>query len=230
MTSHPSLVINSLHLKNLRLQIGWTEAELARRSGYSERLIRKAESGGKIRHEVVADLAICLSEGGKPVTIEELTQNPLLIAQWWMSAFDRLGRDMLAGFDHYFTSDFVFHCAGSTSGSFPFNGTWYGLVGHQQWLNHFFDIMERIPGIDVTYTVGTEMVSARWNETVKIHGVLCPPVRINMHFFFRDGRICRMEDDYDTKKGDDQLKIVMEQIGQHQSGNQQSGNLVQQPN
>ena len=220
MKPQPSLVVNATLLKRIRLQRGWTQAEMARRAGYSERLIRKAELGGKIRYEVVADLAACLSEGGSFVSIEDITQDPLRIAQWWMNTFDQVGRTMLAGYEHYFTSDFVFHCAGSTSDSFPFNGTWHGLEGHQEWLDLFFGIMERVQGIDVTYTVGTDMVSARWNETVKIHGILCPPVRVNMHFFFRDGRICRMEDDYDTKKGDDHLRAVMEQVGQQQSVNQ----------
>lgn len=219
MKPQPSLVVNATLLKRLRLQKGWTQAEMARRAGYSERLIRKAELGGKIRYEVVADLAACLSEGGNPVSLENITQDPLRIAQWWMIAFDQQGREMLTGYEHYFTSDFVFHCAGNTEDSFPFNGTWHGLVGHQQWLDLFFGLMERVQGIDVTYTVGDDMVSARWNETVKIHGILCPPVRVNMHFFFRDGRICRMEDDYDTKKGDDQLKAVMEQIGQQVPAN-----------
>ncbi|MFN3148584.1 helix-turn-helix domain-containing protein [Bremerella sp.] len=52
-------------LRELRLNNGWTQAELAKRAGYSERLIGKAESGSPIARDTIVDIADALSESAQ---------------------------------------------------------------------------------------------------------------------------------------------------------------------
>lgn len=60
-------------LKELRKKKGWTQQELAYRSGYCERLIRKAELHGNVSEETLEVLAITLSDAQHQVTVEELS-------------------------------------------------------------------------------------------------------------------------------------------------------------
>ncbi len=60
-------------LKELRKRKGWTQQELAYRSGYCERLIRKAELHGTVSEETLEVLAITLSDAQLQVTVEELS-------------------------------------------------------------------------------------------------------------------------------------------------------------
>ncbi len=187
MVKHlPSYLINGEVVRQLRLQNGWTQKEFALKAGYSERLIRKAELGGCLRFSVIEDLAECLSDGNETITFEKLVLNPLRVAKLWTTNFDIHGVNMLEHVKHTMDNELVFRCGGSQK-VFPFDGEWHGIEGHQRWLNAFFHEFERVPGISVTYSIGDEIVSARWLETVKIKGVLCPPVQINFHFFFRNG-------------------------------------------
>ncbi len=180
---YPTVAVNPRLLRQLRSARGWTQEELGKRAGYTGRLIRKAELGGRIRLVVLQDIAESLSTATEPVTVEMLSHDPQRIAQLWMTSFDELGVGMLSRLKDYLADDFVFQCAGNVS-TFPFNGTFYGIEGHQRWLDAFFGCFVRKQGIDVAYTSGPDSATARWLETVTMYGILCPPVRVNLHFFF----------------------------------------------
>ncbi len=55
--SSRSVLVHGRMIRSLRKMHGWTQAELAKRAGYSERLIRKAELGGRLMPETIADLS-----------------------------------------------------------------------------------------------------------------------------------------------------------------------------
>lgn len=59
-------------LKRFRKLRGWTQQELADRSGYCDRLIRKAERGGPISMEALQVLAMTLCDDGLIVTANDL--------------------------------------------------------------------------------------------------------------------------------------------------------------
>jgi len=65
--------INGPRLRAARLDLGWTQAEFSRRSGYSERLIRKAEASGYVRVFTLNDLAGTLLEAGLSISASGLT-------------------------------------------------------------------------------------------------------------------------------------------------------------
>lgn len=208
MNQQPSVELNPELFRAARLERGLTQRELANLAGYSERVIRKAEMGGRVRFQLACDIAEALSTPSRPVTIEQLCFPPLAAAKRWMETFDQFGVDMLQHIRPLLSEEIVFVCEGSKE-TFPFNGTWHGLEGHQGWLDAFFGIFERVPGISPVYLLGDGIVSARWNETVKIAGVLCPPVRVCLNFHFQDQRIVRIEDDYNIEAGADHKERIL---------------------
>lgn len=200
MNHTASYRVNAELIRRLRLKRGWTQNEFAKRSGYSERLIRNAELGGPIRASTLVDLAKCLSCEMEEITFQQLTCEPISVAKKWTSSFDTLGVKMLDEFRSHLAADLVFVCAGNKD-VFPFHGVFYGIEGHQKWLDAFFGVFVRVNGVDATYASSENYSSARWFETVVFQGVKCPPLRVNMHFHFRDGLVYRIEDDYDTAAG-----------------------------
>ena len=74
MSSNAKLhAVNGVVVRSRRKQLGWSQVELGQRSGYSERVIRKAEAGGTLRFQTIKDLAMTLSLGGLIVSFQDLT-------------------------------------------------------------------------------------------------------------------------------------------------------------
>ena len=195
-----SLHINVLLLRKLRRKRGWTQRDLAEKSGYSERLIRKAEHGGTLDIETIRNLAESLSTEDDPISFEELASDQLSIAKLWVDALNHFGVGMIPVVAPYLSDKFVFNCPGDPSTA-PFIGMWEGLEGFKQHVDAYFQVFRRVPNDNVTFTIGENLVSARWQESGYLGDELVGPVRINMHFHFRDGKICRIDDEYDVQGG-----------------------------
>lgn len=67
-----TVAVNGQQLQSLRLQAGLTQEELARKSGYSDRLIRKAEASGLLRRSTIAHLTAALSTCDRKVNADDL--------------------------------------------------------------------------------------------------------------------------------------------------------------
>ncbi len=194
------VAINGPELRALRVARGWTQSELAKSAGYTERLIRKAEKGGHLDASTILNLAEALSTPESPVTTTQLTMDIASIARKWVESFDQRRREMLSEIEPYLASDFVFVCPGDPEMA-PFVGIWNGADGLQKWLNAFFDFFEGCRNTDMEYSRGVNQVHVRWFTHCTLQGVACDPVRINMHFHFVDGLISRIDDEYDTHAG-----------------------------
>ena len=72
--------VNGQKLQVLRQLAGLTQEGLAEKSGYSDRLIRKAEASGPLRKSTIADLAAALSTGSQTVTGDDLVFSQELIS------------------------------------------------------------------------------------------------------------------------------------------------------
>jgi transcriptional regulator with XRE-family HTH domain len=201
MSSHSRfVVVNGVELRKLRLARGWTQTQLAKLSGYTERLIRKAEHGGSLDMSTILDLAETLSTPEYRVPLELITIDIVSIAKKWVESFDKLHRKMLPEIEAYLADDFVFNCPGDPAMA-PFVGVWERREGLQKWLDTFFDFFEEIENTELEYLEGENRVHARWVVHCKLKGQPCAPVRINMHFRFVDGLISRIDDEYDTHGG-----------------------------
>jgi len=84
--SHPrSIPCNGAVVRRLRKRLGLTQAQLAQRSGFSERLIRKAEASTPISLKTVRSLAIALSCEDKKVDPNVLICSPIETAKRLLS-------------------------------------------------------------------------------------------------------------------------------------------------
>ena len=189
--------VNGRELRIRRLSRGWTQRQLARSAGYTERLIRKAEIGGTLDIKTVQDLAEALSTPDNAVAVASLTVDIAAIARRWMEAWAQHEAQMVSKIESYLAEGFEFVCPGEP-GTVPFVGTFKGTFGLQQWMELYFSHVQREQNMPVEYMVGDDSVIARWLECGTYLGVPAPPVRINLHFRFVGGLIARIVDDYDT--------------------------------
>ena len=75
-----------LLFRQLREQRGWTQATLAAKSGYSLRLISKMEAGKSVSPQSHQDVADALSLPERPVSVDDLTSNPVGLARQYIAA------------------------------------------------------------------------------------------------------------------------------------------------
>lgn len=126
--------VNGPKLQALRLQAGLTQEELAELAGYSDRLIRKAESSGLLRISTIRILAQTLSERGLKVTAEDLTFLPRLVAieicRLLLTSGPQ-GFDVIKARIH---ESFELHVCGDAP-AIPFSGTFAGIDGLRQFMN-----------------------------------------------------------------------------------------------
>ena len=205
------VVVNGHELRKLRLALGWTQVRLAKLSGYTERLIRKAEHGGSLDMSTLLNLAEALSTPESRISVDSLTIDIVTIAKKWVDSFDSLKRKMLPEIENYLAEEFVFHCPGDPAMA-PFVGIWKGRDGLQKWLDAFFDFFDDVNNTELEYLEGEDRVHARWVVYCSLKGTACAPVRINMHFQFVDGLISRIDDEYDTHGGAVAIEVAKEKL------------------
>src|SRR3712207_1925771 len=101
------LVCNGVLVRFYRQQRGWTQPQLATRAGYSERLVRKVEKGEPIRRSSIEHLAQALSTEELPLYWADLTTDPLAVAQAFVRAYLRHGRNAAEACSHLCHPDVV---------------------------------------------------------------------------------------------------------------------------
>lgn len=191
--------INGKQLTKYRINRGWSQSELARRAGYSERLIRKAESSGSLSVSTICDLAEALSVDGNCVKLQQLLTDYISIAKSFMDAYDTLGNKMVPQC-HQFLSPDLKVCSPADPKQVSFAGLWHGVTGLQTYLNHFFSHFGRsYHSGPPTYLAGEERVSARYYECFSYSGTTFPPIWVHRHFQFEDGMIVCISDEFDTR-------------------------------
>lgn len=190
--------VNTQVLRELRVKRGWSQKELAEKAGYTDRLVRKAEFGGKLDVETIRNIAEALSTLEEKVTLDLLTSDVLSIAKTFMQLFDQLGAGMVPAIEHYIAPDFVLHVTSSVE-SLPLQGTWNGKQGFQAFLDLFFGTFSRDPKtLAPLYAVGTDFVVARYMD--RLHTPHRPDelIQVYRHFRFRDGLLSRIDDLYES--------------------------------
>lgn len=177
---------------------GWSQKELSRRSGYSVRVIRKAECSGTLKVETIQCFCEAFSQAGGVVTLEQLTRSKLDSAKKVVEAYDNYGIEMLDHCSDYLTSDIVYNIHADPA-RVPYAGKWVGLDGFQKFLDIFFSIFVRQPGIlKPSYMVGDDRVHARFLDQAVCNGVETPWIYINLHFQFRGDLVCQMDNEFDS--------------------------------
>ena len=125
-------------LRHHRRSRGWTQAQLAARSGYSERVIRKAEAGGLVRPCTLEVLAETLATPEQPLTPADLRGEPLAVVQayWRLRELHSYGYPSHCG--HLLHDDYVLEVHREDAGD-CIAGVWRGVEG----LNALFEQLGR---------------------------------------------------------------------------------------
>lgn len=197
-------------LIQLRKQKGWTQTDLARISGYSERLISKAESGGSLSQAALEVLAEALSSPEQLIRFEDLTCDPLKLAREFIQALYVHKKSAFEKVRYFLDDDAVFKMAGDPQ-VIPFAGEHRGIVAIERLFHIFFSVLEVPPDID--HMSNFEFIS-RGNEVIVwgvswLHPVGHPldkPMPFSNLIRFRHGKLFFLDDHFDT----DQAKRVVE--------------------
>ena len=193
-------------LKFLREKLGLTQAELAKSAGYSDRLIRKAESGHSISSETVEVLAEALTTEQQKIYPEDLISHPAELAKQYIAAVYIHQADVVSKVRHFLDEDVVFKINGDPQ-TIPFAGIHCGIDTLDRVFRElFFTCLEVPRGHDHSphyqyISQGTEVVV--WGESW-IHPIGRPlekPMPISNLMKFRRGKMIYMEDNFDTEYG-----------------------------
>lgn len=191
-------------LRQLRLRNGWTQADLARRAGYSERLISKAEAGSPIARETISDLAEALSSEEEKLHWEDLACDPVQLAQRYIYAFHVHRQNTIEVLEDMIDPEVVFRIAGNPA-EIPFAGEHHGIDAVRQSFKIFFSVLE-VPEHDFEKCfqyIGQGPNAIIWGESW-IHPIGRPlqsPIQISNLLKFRRGKLIFLDDCYDTAAG-----------------------------
>ena len=145
--SSVTVPVNGQRVQSLRQSAGMTQEELAKKAGYSDRLVRKAEASSPLRKSTIADLADALSTATQKVTADDLVFSRELISRD-VASFILNGSlsppDALSDLIH---PRFVLRAAGQDMG-IPFAGDVKGASACQSFrdrLNAAFSVVHFLP-------------------------------------------------------------------------------------
>jgi transcriptional regulator with XRE-family HTH domain len=198
-----SVPCNGELLRYFREQLGWTQDELARRAGYSKRVIAKAEASGSLHPDTLEVLAATLSVSGKRVYPEGLAASPKALAERYVETFRRYEHELAARCRDFLADDMVCLVAGGDA-SVPLSGTYRGPEGFDSYCRSFFEIFER-PDKDFyqpqIVAEGNHVVITGW-EFIQLRAIPKhpdePPGWLVQDLQFSRGKLVRLELLFDT--------------------------------
>ena len=85
---------NAKLVRSLRKQVGWSQEELARRSGLSVRVVAKIEAGDGVSERTIAALVHAFNQAGVQVDAADLTCNPESAARRFLSSYAEDGPEL----------------------------------------------------------------------------------------------------------------------------------------
>jgi len=178
-----------------RTQLGWTQAQLANRSGYSLRVIGKAEMGAPILRSTAEDIAEALQ-----IEVNKIIFDPAGVAEAFVDAMHGPPQDFLDQIPKFFHADCVVNMAGPEE--IPFSGIYHGVKGALKCFEIFYSILET-PDHDhrpyYEYFGYDDFALAHGETWTKPKGVtIDKPVKLSLKFKFKDGKIIRFDDIFDT--------------------------------
>lgn len=213
MTKSRFHAVNSKLLRSLRRRAGWSQAELGKRAGYCERVIRKAEAGGKLSMETIENLAQTFSNASILTTTKELIYSEELLARTFVESYDGHGVGMLDHCGDHLAPEFVFNVPAKKS-VLKLAGAYNGKGEFQTFLNRFFSFFSRRPSsLATTYLMGEDRVLAHFEDTLCFHNHDLPPIWVNLHFYFRDGLISRIDHQFDYVAVVTAIKEIRNKLG-----------------
>lgn len=186
----------------LRERKGWTQQELAAASGYSERLVNKAESGRPISTSAIETLADALSTDGDPVYLEDLVCDVVALAKEYIAALYVHQAQIVDNIRHFLDDDVVFRVSGDPA-VVPFAGEFRGIAEVERGFGVMFSVLEAPRDHDYAacysyLAKGKEVIV--WGDSW-LHPIGRPlkePMKISNRLTFQKGKLVLFEDVFDT--------------------------------
>ena len=186
-------------LVELRKKLGLSQNELAKKAGYSERLIRKAESGEAITSSAIKDIAMALSINGHVVHPEDLICNPTQLTKLFLQSFATFESEMATHVKHFIDEHFTLNCAGDP-GKIPFAGERNGIEGLSLWARCFFNTPIRpLKDFSMPDIISDNNKVIAWGHFwAHTSDLQLPPIWVIQKFVFLKGKLIRLENLFDT--------------------------------
>jgi len=184
-------------LRFLRSKKGWSQKRLAKESGYSERLICKAEAGLSVSSEAIEVLAKALSTEDLQLKPEDLICDPIALSKKFIEALHLLQRDLVKGIAHFTDPRGEFNFVQCAMGDYA--GSYQGIAALNIAAGKFFDAQEFVAGQDFKSSYqyfGSENEVVAWGTStirVKETGEILN-ISITLRLVFEKGRLSRVED------------------------------------
>ncbi len=148
-SSGSSLPCNGRLIRLYRERKGLTQAELAQQSGYSVRLIGKAEAGKPIKLDTIEILAEALSDANLILKPCDLISAPATLAEKYVQELLQHQGNVVQEIRHFLADDFELRCF-SNDESLAIQGFYQGSAGLSQYADKLFRVVELPDGIDVS--------------------------------------------------------------------------------
>lgn len=197
--------VNTARLIELRKNRGWTQLQLADLSGYSERVILKAEAGEPISFSTIAALAQTLSTPETPVAVADLLRSTIDVAREFIVLLYRHQAETVQYTQHLLDDDVEFHVHGEAA-ELPFAGRYRGHEAVARMFRTFFSVIETPADHDplphYQFFCQQDDVVAWGLAYHRPKGMPnAPPMPVTYLIRFRNDKIVYFEDRFDTTHG-----------------------------
>lgn len=192
-------------ITQLRKELLWTQADLAQHTGYSERLIVKAEASGSLASTTLENICEAFCEHGLEASFADITLDAKSLVRKFVEGMYHHRGEVIANTRHFLHPEATFHFNGDPS-VFPFAGTHVGMQEVDHAFKSFFSILE--PPEDLSELEKWEYLSTgrgalAWGDSW-IHPIGQPmetPVKVAVRCDFLDGLLRVFDDRFDTQAG-----------------------------
>lgn len=197
-----SCSVNGELVRYFRQQRRWTQEDLAAQSGYSLRLVAKAEAGGALHPDTIEVLAATLDAPQSTVAPEDLICDPLALAQQFVLNYAHYESEMIAASEAFLAPHLSAWIDGDPN-QIPFAGEYQSIDEVDRFFHTFFRLFERP---DKTLFASPPMLCQGNHVVAWGHEQLAPrggspfavPGLVTLHMSFERGRLVRFEDYYTT--------------------------------
>jgi transcriptional regulator with XRE-family HTH domain len=161
---------NGRLIRHYRKLKGWTQLQLATRSGLSERLVRKAENDGALRGDSLTLLAEALGSAAMPLRAQDLISDPLAIAQAYMRSYLKHGAESVRESAHLFAPDLVV-AIHTDAANLAFAGEFRGIDGFEQMIRNAYSQFTPVNEDFGRWSVNGQRVVAMCQEVLQARGM-----------------------------------------------------------
>lgn len=203
-----SIRCNGDLISRLRKRAGWTQSELAFRTGFTERLIVKAEASQNVAAATLQIIAQALNEAGIDVTFQDLSADPTVLAKAFFRSICQFGHLSSELNANLLTDDLIVQFSGDPK-VFSFAGKHVGIDAARNAFAKFFEAIQPFDHrheIEQVQFLGTRDGNQGdhgvlvWGETLaNIAGAIdSRPLKFAIRMNFKDARLTAFDYQFDT--------------------------------